>query len=58
MAACLTLQAAPAGMAWQEYEELFEHARAVGIQIFASVWDLKSVDFMRKYTVHIPPPPP
>jgi hypothetical protein len=38
----------------QEYEELFEHARAVGIEIFASVWDLTSVDFMRKYTVLSP----
>tara|TARA_R100000664_G_C2760098_1_gene150776 strand:+ start:10903 stop:11760 length:858 start_codon:yes stop_codon:yes gene_type:complete len=33
-----------------EYDELFEYAKLKGIEIFASVWDKDSVDFMNQYT--------
>jgi N-acetylneuraminate synthase len=34
----------------EEYDELFSYAELKGIEIFASVWDKDSVDFMSKYT--------
>ena len=33
-----------------QYDELFSYAESKGIGIFASVWDIDSVDFMRRYT--------
>ena len=33
-----------------EYDELFEYCASKNIALFASVWDLPSVDFMAKYT--------
>ena len=33
-----------------QYDELFEYADSKGIDIFASVWDEDSVDFMQQYT--------
>jgi len=33
-----------------EYDQLFEYVQGKPIEIFASVWDKPSVDFMRKYT--------
>lgn len=34
----------------EEIADLFQHAKQVGIELFASVWDLDSVDLMAKYT--------
>ena len=34
----------------QEYDELFSYAKEKNIGIFASVWDVDSVDFMKRYT--------
>lgn len=34
----------------KEYEELYEYTKDKPIEIFASVWDKNSVDFMAKYT--------
>ena len=34
----------------EQYDELFEYVRDKPIEIFASVWDRESVDFMKKYT--------
>jgi len=34
----------------KEYEELYEYVKDKPIEIFASVWDKNSVDFMAKYT--------
>ncbi len=33
-----------------QYDELFSYADSKGIGMFASVWDIDSVDFMRNYT--------
>lgn len=35
----------------EEYDELYEYVRDRPIEIFASVWDKPSVDFMRQYSV-------
>jgi len=36
---------------WEkEYNEIDEYCKFIGIKWFASVWDLKSVDFMKQYT--------
>lgn len=33
-----------------EYDELFDFCRTIGIKLFASVWDKPSADFMAQYT--------
>jgi len=33
-----------------EYDEIYEYCEARSMRCFASVWDIPSVDFMRKYT--------
>lgn len=33
-----------------EYRELYAHARSVGVELFASVWDIGSAKFMKRYT--------
>ena len=34
----------------KQISELFEYSREIGIEFFASVWDIPSVDLMTKYT--------
>jgi len=34
----------------QQIRELYDYANNLGIEFFASVWDLDSVDFMKKFT--------
>jgi N-acetylneuraminate synthase len=34
----------------EEYDALFEHCKDLNVELFASVWDLPSVDFMANYT--------
>jgi len=34
----------------EEYDELFDYAKGKNIELFASVWDKQSVDFMKNYT--------
>ena len=33
-----------------EYEALYEYCKDLNVELFASVWDLPSVDFMANYT--------
>jgi N-acetylneuraminate synthase len=33
-----------------EYDEIYKHCSELGIECFASVWDIPSVEFMKKYT--------
>ncbi len=34
----------------EEISELFRYAKEIGVELFASVWDIPSVDFMAKFT--------
>lgn len=34
----------------EEYNEIFKYAKMKKIEVFASVWDIPSVDFMKQYT--------
>lgn len=36
---------------YSDYKELFDYAKKLEILLFASVWDLKSVDFMERFSV-------
>lgn len=35
---------------YDEYVDMYEYAKLIGIELFASVWDIPSVDFMKEFT--------